>query len=148
MQGGRCFPTKLVPPVRLCFPTFQHGRANPREGTETQNSSDNHDTSVGNTTMVSKITRNVSPKPRTLPQHEELLSSPEGTKHPVLQNKTLHLTAWLISGNVWRQKGYQQGLRTLSLSVENQEHEIITTRPSRNSIAGVVQNKLIPFSAI
>ena len=90
---------------------------------------------------------NSDPSPSST-KDRSIVSNPENTRHPLLRNKTLKLAAWLVSGNVWKHNEFPQGLQTLSPLAKKKEQEIITTQSSRNLVAGVVQNKLIPFNAV
>ena len=58
--------------------------------------------------------------PILIPNHPKVLLSPEGKTHPLIQNSSLRLVAWLVSGKVYLQKGYQKGLSTLSQMPEEQ----------------------------
>ena len=149
MQGGGCFSTELVTPVRVRLPPFQHDREDSQKTNDATESTNNHNPSMGISAMVPFTIGNVSSNSISSPaQNRSLVKPREGTRHPLLQNTPLKLAAWLVSGNAWRQKEFQRGLLTLSPHVEKQEQEIITTQPSRNLVAGVVQNRLIPFNAV
>ena len=52
--------------------------------------------------------------PFLLPKHQKILLNPEGKIHPLVQNSTLRLVAWLVSGKTYLQREYQKGLLTLS----------------------------------
>jgi len=86
--------------------------------------------------------------PLLLPLDLDLLKSPQGQIHPLVENQSLRLVAWKISGKVFLQEAYQQGLRTLSSSLEGEALHLITNRPRESGHAGVVGNKLIPLIAI
>ena len=86
--------------------------------------------------------------PILLPQQLNLLTNPGGMTHPLLQNATLKLTAWHISGNNYKIEEYQNQLPTLSSMQERQAQEAITTKIGKSFLAGVVNNRLIHFSAL
>ena len=52
--------------------------------------------------------------PFLLPKHQKILLNPEGKIHPLVQNSTLRLVAWLVPGKTYLQREYQKGLLTLS----------------------------------
>ena len=58
--------------------------------------------------------------PILLPNYRKLLLSPAGKIHPLIQNSSLRLVAWLVSSKVFRQKGCEKGLSTLSQVLEEQ----------------------------
>ena len=84
--------------------------------------------------------------PLLIPMYTRVLQDPAGTVHPLIQNRTLQLGAWLVSGKTWKIKHFQQGLQTLLQVPDQQGHDLITTQPGRNSVAGVVNRKLIQFN--
>ena len=83
-----------------------------------------------------------------LPNHPKLLLSPEGKFHPLIQNLSLRLLVWLISGKGDLQKGYQKKLSTLSQMPEEQVFSQITNQPVESGLAGVIGSKLIPLVTI
>ena len=58
--------------------------------------------------------------PILLPNYRKLLLSPAGKIHPLIQNSSLRLVAWLVSSKVFLQKGCEKGLSTLSQVLEEQ----------------------------
>ena len=74
-----------------------------------------------------------------------LLRDPKGNPHHLIVNKTLQLSAWMISGKNWLVEKFQRGLNHYSLNPDQRGHELITTQPGRILIAGVSNRKLIPF---
>ena len=86
--------------------------------------------------------------PILLPNHPKVLLSPEEKIHPLIQNLPLRLVAWLKSGKVYFQNGYQKGLLTLSQLPEEQGLSQITNRPGESGLAGFIGNKLIPLVTI
>ena len=87
-------------------------------------------------------------EPILIPWGEDVLLNPQGDRHPLVRNGSLQLTAWLVSGQEQRVRGFQRGLRTSLSTPDQQEHEVITTHPGRNLIAGVIDKKLIQFRAL
>ncbi|XP_057294612.1 uncharacterized protein LOC130623139 [Hydractinia symbiolongicarpus] len=86
--------------------------------------------------------------PLLLPQSLSLLTNPQGKSHPLLENRTLRLVAWTISGKFWRLREYQEKLQSLSQVPEQRAHSLITNRPGESGLAGVVNNKLIPLNVL
>ena len=87
-------------------------------------------------------------EPILVPWGEDVLQNPQGEKHPLVLNGSLHLTAWLVSGQVQRVRNFQRTLEPLSPALGPQELDIITTHPGRNFVAGVIEGKLIQFRAL
>ena len=79
---------------------------------------------------------------------QDLLMNPQGQVHPLVENQTLNLVAWKISGKDFLQKAYQQGLQTLSSKPGERALELVMNRPGANGFAGVVNDKLIPMSVV
>ena len=86
--------------------------------------------------------------PLLLPQIPNLLLNPGKENHPLVQNGTLHLAAWLVSGQECKQRAYQRGLPLLSLKLGEKAPEAITNQPGRNLVAGVIRDKLIQFDVL
>ena len=83
--------------------------------------------------------------PILLPPHPKILLDPQGNEHPLIKSDTLCLAAWKVSGEDWKQKAFQKGLQKYTFSPVGQAHELLTTAPGKNGIAGVTQGKLIQF---
>jgi len=83
--------------------------------------------------------------PRLITRGKETLQSPTGKTHPLLQNRTLTLAAWLVSGIPSEQRAYQRQLQSLSQTPEQSELEAITAQPGKSLKAGVINKKWIPF---
>ena len=77
-----------------------------------------------------------------------ILKNPQGEYHPLIQNSSMRLAAWLISGNPQDQQRFLRQLPNSSRMPGLQALEEITSRPGIGSVAGVFQNKLIRFTAI
>ena len=86
--------------------------------------------------------------PILTPDHPKVLLSPEGKTHLLIQNSSLRLLAWLVSGKVYLQKGYQKGLSTLFQMPEEHVLSQITNRPGESGLAGVIGSNLIPLVTI
>lgn len=83
--------------------------------------------------------------PVLLPSFPQLLTSPQGTVHPLLQNQTLQLIGWLVSGNQCLQYQYQKTLKDFYLVHGEKGPKSLMIRPSKNGLAGVWKGKSIPL---
>ena len=86
--------------------------------------------------------------PILLPQDQNMLKDPSGMIHPLVQNQTLHLIVWTLSGNVFLQRAYQRKLPVLSCNLSEKELFLITNRPGDSGLAGVVKGKLVPLDVL
>ena len=87
-------------------------------------------------------------QPILLTWRSDLLKNPQGEIPPLVQNKTLKLVAWTVSGLDYKRKEFQGGLPTLSLNQEDQVLTQIMNRPGVNGLAGVLKGKFIHFVVI
>ena len=96
--------------------------------------------------MVPTTVGNVNPKtPFTAIKDKSAFKlSSNNTSSSEKQNRG----AWLISGNVYKQREFLNKQPSSSQHVEDKGHCVITTQPSRNLVAGVVQKKLILFNVL
>ena len=83
-----------------------------------------------------------------LPWRKDLLKNPKRESHPLIQNKTLKLVAWTVSGLDYRMREYRRQLPTLSVCQEDQVLMQIMNRPGESGLAGVVEGKLIHFTVL
>ena len=86
--------------------------------------------------------------PVLLPPVEDLLLSPQGEKHPLVQSNHLTLIAWKVSGNVSKQKGFLEMLPLSSLNRDDRERSWLTEAPGRSGVAGLVKGRLIHFKPL
>ena len=70
--------------------------------------------------------------PILIPNHSKVLLSLEGKNHPLIQNSSVRLVAWVVSDKVYLQKGYQKGISTLSQMPQEQVLSQITNRPGES----------------
>ena len=77
---------------------------------------------------------------------KNLLRNPRENIHPLIENNSLRLAAWFVSGNRGQQQQYLQQLPLLSKTPW--ELERITGRPGESLVAGVRQGRLIQFHAL
>ena len=80
--------------------------------------------------------------PFLLPKHQTIFLNPEGKIHRLVQNSTLRLVAWLVSGKTYFQREYQKGLLNLSQIPECKVLNQITNRSGKSGKADPISNKL------
>ena len=71
----------------------------------------------------------------------------EGGGQSLDDNKSLPPVAWKVTGKPWLSQAFQNELPILSLTRRDKVHQLITTRPRKKGVAGVIGNKLIYFDA-
>ena len=76
---------------------------------------------------------------------KKLLLGPNNGKHPLVENKSLRLVVWTVSGVNLQQKSYLKKLLPSSQVPEEKVQSLITNWPGESGIAGVIAEKLIPF---
>ena len=87
----------------------------------------------------------LSDHPRMLSMNPSLLRNPQGESHPLLENGSLRLAAWLVSGDPQQQRDYQALLNTPLKTSKLKELESVMARPGESLIAGV-ERELDPIS--
>ena len=86
--------------------------------------------------------------PILLPKSLQLLTSPSGKIHPLIENSSLELVAWLVSGIPCLRRGFQAGPANSS-SIQGGEEQLgIMSQPGRSGICGVVAGGLIRLNAL
>lgn len=68
--------------------------------------------------------------------------------HPLVQNCSLQLAAWTISGNPYLIQDYQKRLPLLSLVQEDEIRVQIMTLPGESGLDGVLNDRLIRFNSL
>ena len=86
--------------------------------------------------------------PILLPTTAGFLIRPQGQEHPLVNNKTLLLAGWRVSGKTFLQKPCQDRLQTLSSLPRELQLRISTSHAGQRGWAGVINNKLIPFNQV
>ena len=84
-------------------------------------------------------------QPFLLPMFPGVLKNPKGEDHPMVINNSLALVAWKVTGKPWLSQAFQNELPILSLTQRDKVHQLTTTRPGKNGVAGIIGNKLIHF---
>ena len=77
--------------------------------------------------------------------HPKVLFSPERKIHPLIQNSSMRLVTWLVSGSIYLQKEYQERLSALSQMPKEQVFSQITNYTGENRLASVIGSKLMPL---
>lgn len=116
-QGQGTFSGKVETPFCICIPSILCDRQGSQESAD----------------------RHVSTQSVNFPKKNRPTEKPTKKCHPFLKSNSLRLSAWNISGRIWKQKKYQkEGLLTLSLLPEDQELPALTTRLGENDITAVL----------
>ena len=72
-------------------------------------------------------------QPFPLPRSPGVLKNIKGEDHPFVTNKSLALVAWRVTG---LGQAFQNELPILLLTQRDKVHQLITTSPGKNEIAG------------
>ena len=87
--------------------------------------------------------------PVLLPVSRDLLMSVSTPmSHPLLENNSLSLAAWLVSGETAQIEDFQTGLPPFCSHPGAKELTLVTTAPGKNGVAGVVNGRLIHFKPL
>lgn len=87
-------------------------------------------------------------RPLLLSRQNSLLRNPLGRVHLLVENKTLRLAAWKISGLDYLCQEFQKQLPNSYPVLEGTHRQIITNRPGESGLAGIVNEKLIQFIVV
>ena len=88
-------------------------------------------------------------QPIMLPPLENLLMSPSQQVHPLVQQGNLTLAAWMVSGKISLQKGFQKTLLSYSAPIPGaRAPKALTTVPGHSGVAGAFRGKLIHFAPL
>jgi len=84
-------------------------------------------------------------RPLLLPNRSNLLKDPLGNLHTLIQNRTLRLAVWKVSGieSLWGV--FRQQLPILSQMLGDNHRQITMSRPRESGLAGAIEDKLVPF---
>jgi hypothetical protein len=86
--------------------------------------------------------------PRLLPPLSDLLTGPRGEIHPLLENGTMRLAAWRISGKIGKQEGFPRRQLNSSVSPSDLALSQYMGGPGQNGIAGVKGKTWIRFEPL
>ena len=105
-------------------------------------------TNLAEPDMVPRVNSFVNEKSSTLTSTFKPLKEPSRETYNLLQNQTMRLIAWIITGNIWLRKEFQKGLQTLSFRQEERVLTQIIVRPGISGLAGVINRKSIHFDVL
>ena len=150
LPSGRCSPTTLATSeTTLCFPPFVLINRILRR---IKNEETNQVILIAPVwqaqTWYPQLLQMSCQQPLLLPEKRDLLRSPLGQFHPLVVQRSLSLAAWIISGRTCKQEDFRSKLPNLSYLQNDQVQTLITNRPGRSGLAGVVNNKLIHFNVM
>lgn len=86
--------------------------------------------------------------PVLLPKTTHLLTDTNGLPHPLMENGSLKLGAFLVSVNLSKQRDYQAGLPLFLWNPDVKVQPRLTHITGRNGVAGVVKGKRVPLVAV
>jgi hypothetical protein len=86
--------------------------------------------------------------PILLPPMEELLTGPRGEKHPLIENGTMQMGAWMISGKTGRTEDFLRRLSKSSDKPSDQAHSLCMEGPGQSGMAGARGEVWIPFKPL
>ena len=143
--GSGCFHTGLEPIHSVCIPSICTNRVLSTADTATVSLKNNHsDTSLGNPTLVSTITRNdhrYSSAPPSIPRVTETRGQATTLDH-------LQLAAWHVSGQLSKVLQYHSQLKNVCWQHGDPGRKKLTLPPGESGLAGVVNNKSILFQPL
>ena len=82
------------------------------------------------------------------PLKEDFLKGPQNQQHHLIQNRTMQLAVWVVSGSVWQKEEYQKKLQTLLSHQEENVLSQFTHRPGIMGLAGVLKKTLTQFNVM
>ena len=83
--------------------------------------------------------------PRLLPQNQTLLTNPKGESHPLINQNSLQLVTWRVSGRDSTVRIFQKRLSTFCAEPGEKERRKATLQPGIIGQVGVIEGKLIPL---
>ena len=86
--------------------------------------------------------------PTLLPSFPGLLQSPSKSIHPLLQDCSLKLVAWLVSGISCKSQEYRDRLLRSSSHLAEMAHARLTSQPGRGGVCGVISGVWIPLNVL
>uniref|UniRef100_A0A8W8JUE2 Uncharacterized protein n=1 Tax=Magallana gigas TaxID=29159 RepID=A0A8W8JUE2_MAGGI len=146
--GNRCIPSTLGRNDSICISTILPDTEMHSKSSERAGGISHCDTSMANTTLLSNVTEYVNSRPHSSTPIEGPPSVTRGDPHPLITNGTLKLVVWKISGETKKCMGHQQTLQNYSQHHGGRELNQLTTAAGNTGLAGVVADKLIPFSPL
>ena len=132
---------------QLCyaFPPIFSNRSSVKKSSERPDQIDHCYARLAEPILVPDFVENGNCRPIPFTKHQKILLNPEGKIHPLVQNSTLRLVAWLVSRKTYLQREYHKGLLILSQIPEGKVLSQIANGPGERGLACVMENKLIPL---
>ena len=88
-------------------------------------------------------------EPILIPPALDLLKSPKGENHPLMETQSLCLAAWKVSGDVSKQREFRMKQSNFSQSIsDDQVLTQLTTAPGISGLAGFFNEVMIPFKPL
>ena len=129
-RGDRCPDTTM-------------GNSNSREGNNNSSMP-----SSAHSAMVCTTPPTGGGHPHPPSHNNRAFNRPSGSRAPSGEQKILLLSGWRVSDEIFLQKAYQDKLRALSSLPRELQPRISTSHAGQNGWAGVINNKLIPFTLV
>lgn len=82
--------------------------------------------------------------PRQLHPEPDLLTSPQGESHPLVQSDSMRLITWRLSGGTSKRNAFQRTPSTSSYQQLVKIHELPSSRHGTRGETGVLQGTRIP----
>ena len=145
----RCSSTGMISQKTTCIPSIcldSQSTEKSRGGEKAFSNSSN--SNLAEPKLVPRALTSFMRNSTILPLKEDLLKGPKNQQNPLIQNRTIQLAVWVVSGNVWQRKKYQKGLQTLLSHQEEQVLSQIIHRPGISGLAGVSNKTLIQFDVM
>ena len=114
--SSRCLPTKLVPQKSSCFSFIL---LDPKGFEQSSQGKSLHDDPCNSNLAITSVERGSNENVHAttnfidLQERSHLLKNPKGEIHPLVQNKTLKLVSWTVSGLDYKRKKFQGRLPAL-----------------------------------
>ena len=110
--------------------------------------SNNSNSYLTNPKLVPELLRLSVRNPIILPLKDDLPKGPQNQHQPLIQNRTMQLAVWGVSGSVWQRKEYKKGFHTL---LSHQEEKVLSQlihRPGISGLDGVLNKTLFQFDVM
>ena len=112
---NRCISTELVTQTPVCFSPILHDSKSSQQNTQGKSSqADINNPSLDNTSLVSKDFEHVNQESCFAALEKGPYEKSQRGIHPLVQNRTLRLVAWMVSGLDCGRREFQRQLPTLS----------------------------------
>ena len=150
-SGNRCISTKLEESKGICIsPLFPSGSSS-EKSPERASKPFSNCASMAVTSLVSTPVADVHKKSDFVAKVAKLgktVKKSSWEKSLIVQNNSLQLVAWTVSGESCLQMEYRKNLPSLSLRLGEREQSLITNWPGERFVAGVLGKRLIPLDVL